>query len=155
MALAHSEVGFSTAMFSKPAKLTQNALRVSTCSGDLECVVAHPEVGLNGVLRITTLEPAASNGRVALSPTLPSCALLCLGAAAVFRRGGDPILTQLRDPADELHRNRFGEWEVDRPLSQLIALEHIFERREERPRGGKQRKVFLEAREIQHRLSAQ
>jgi hypothetical protein len=46
-----------------------------------------------------------------------------------FRRGGDPSGTQLRDPADELHRNGFGEWEMDRPLSQLIALEIIFERR--------------------------
>src|ERR1035441_10084412 len=34
-----------------------------------------------------------------------------------FRRGGDPSSTQRRDPADELHRNRFGEWEMDRPLS--------------------------------------
>ena len=34
-----------------------------------------------------------------------------------FRRGGDPSSTQRRDPADELYRNRFGEWEMDRPLS--------------------------------------
>ena len=34
-----------------------------------------------------------------------------------LRRGSDPAGTQLRDPADELHRNRFGEGELDRPLS--------------------------------------
>src|SRR5205823_13770985 len=50
---------------------------------------------------------------------------------------------------------RFGEWEMDCPLSQLIASKFIFERREERPRCGKQRIVFLEAGEIQHRLSVQ
>ena len=44
---------------------------------------------------------------------------------------------------------------LDRPLSQLIAPEFIFERREKRPRCGKQRIVFLEAGEIQHRLSVQ
>src|SRR6185437_9152906 len=71
------------------------------------------------------------------------------------RRGGDPSRTQRCDPADELHRNRFGEWEMDRPLSQVIAPEFIFERREERPGRGKQRIVFLEAGEIQHRLSVQ
>src|SRR6202035_5488213 len=65
-----------------------------------------------------------------------------------FRRGGDPSRTQLRDPVDELHRNRFGEGELDRPLSQLIAPEFIFERREKRPRCGKQRIVLLEAGEI-------
>src|SRR5690349_5760557 len=65
----------------------------------------------------------------------------------LFRHGGDPSSTQLRDPADELHRNRFGEWEMDRPLPQLIASKFIFERREERSRCGKQRIVFLEAGE--------
>jgi hypothetical protein len=54
-----------------------------------------------------------------------------------FRRGGDPSRTQLRDPGDELHWNRFAEGELDRPLSQLIAPEFIFERREKRPRCGK------------------
>src|ERR1035441_11013752 len=44
---------------------------------------------------------------------------------------------------------------MDRPLSQLKAPELIFQRREERPRCGKQRIVFLEAGEIQHRLSVQ
>src|SRR6516165_5783959 len=80
----------------------------------------------------------------------PACFLLCRFAhffllTAFFRRGGDPIRTQLRDPADELHRNRFGEWEMDRTLSQLIAPEIIFERREERSRPGKKRIMFLEA----------
>src|ERR1017187_7888424 len=56
-----------------------------------------------------------------------------------FATAMDPSRTQLRNPADELHRNRFGEWEMDRPLSQLIAPELIFERRKERPRCGKQR----------------
>src|SRR5207253_2551599 len=50
---------------------------------------------------------------------------------------------------------RFGEWEMDRPLSQLKAPKLIFQRREERARCGKQRIVFLEAGEIQHRLSVQ
>src|ERR1039458_6577121 len=72
-----------------------------------------------------------------------------------FRRGRDPSRTQLRDADDELHRNLFSEWEVDSPLSQLIAPEFIFERREKRPRCGKQGIVFLEAGEIQHRLSVQ
>ena len=53
-----------------------------------------------------------------------------------FRRGRDPSRTQLRDADDELHRNLFSEWEVDSPLSQLIAPEFIFERREKRPRCG-------------------
>src|SRR5262249_17383574 len=44
---------------------------------------------------------------------------------------------------------------MDRPLSQLIAPELIFERSEERPRCGKQRIVFLEAGEIQQGLSVQ
>src|ERR1035441_7423689 len=44
---------------------------------------------------------------------------------------------------------------MDRPLSQLKAPELLFQRREERPRCGKQRVVFLEAGEIQHRLSVQ
>src|ERR1022692_2299303 len=92
----------------------------------------------------------------------PYCLLLCRFAPSFpsaqqrfFRCGGDPSRTQLRNPADELHRNRFGEWEMDRPLSQLIAPELIFERRKERPRCGKQRIVFLESGEIQHRLSVQ
>src|SRR5207248_6562362 len=63
--------------------------------------------------------------------------------------------TQLCDPADELYGNCFGKWEMDRPLSQIIASEFIFERREERPRCGKQGIVFLEASEIQHRFSMQ
>src|SRR5580700_2548874 len=46
-------------------------------------------------------------------------------------------------------------WEMDRPISQLIAPEIIFQRREERARCGKQRIVFLEGGEIQHRLSVQ
>jgi hypothetical protein len=65
-------------------------------------------------------------------------ALLFLSASRGFFRGGDPSRTELRNPADELHRYRFGEWEMDRPLSQLIAPELTFERREERPRCGKQ-----------------
>ncbi len=44
---------------------------------------------------------------------------------------------------------------MDCPLSQLIASEFIFERREERPRCRKQRIVFLESGKIQHRLSVQ
>ena len=44
---------------------------------------------------------------------------------------------------------------MDGTLSQLIAPEIIFERREERPRCGEQRIVFLEGGEIQHRLSVQ
>src|SRR6185436_18150574 len=51
--------------------------------------------------------------------------------------------------------NRFREREMDRPLAELIAPELILERREEYPRCGKQRIVFLEAGEIQHRLSVQ
>src|ERR1700688_4407348 len=42
-----------------------------------------------------------------------------------FHRGGDPSRTQLRDPGDELYRNRFGEWKMDCPLSQFIAHEVI------------------------------
>ena len=44
---------------------------------------------------------------------------LCFFSArhGYFRRGGDPSSTQRRDPADELHRNRIGEREMDRPLS--------------------------------------
>jgi hypothetical protein len=42
-----------------------------------------------------------------------------------YRRGDDSSRTQLRDPADELHRNRSGELEVDRPLPQFILLELI------------------------------
>jgi hypothetical protein len=53
----------------------------------------------------------------------------------LFRCVGDPSRTQLRDPVDELHRNRFGEGEMDRPLSQLIAPEFIFERRGSRYAG--------------------
>src|SRR6266700_1533567 len=101
----------------------------------------------------------------ALQPTVagwPPCLLLCRFAPCflstqlrLFRCGDDPSRTQLCNPADELHRNRFGEWEMDRPLPQLIPPELIFQRREERPRCGKQRIMFLEAGEIQHRLSVQ
>ena len=91
----------------------------------------------------------------------PPCLLPCrlapffLSALRRFRRSGDPSRAQLRNPANELHRNRFGKWEMHRPLSQLIPPELIFERREERSRCGKQRIVFLEAGEIEHRLSVQ
>ena len=56
-----------------------------------------------------------------------------------LRRGGDPDRTQLHDSGDEFYGNRFGEWELDRPHSQLISAEliPIFERREERRRCGK------------------
>ena len=64
---------------------------------------------------------------------------------SLFRRGRDPRRTQFRDPADELHRNRLSEEELDRPLSQLIAPEFIFERREERSRCGEKRIVSLKA----------
>src|ERR1041385_4769565 len=72
-----------------------------------------------------------------------------------FRCGGDSCRTQLRDAADELHWNRFGELEMDGPLSQFIAPELILQSREERPRCCKQRIVFLKGREIQHWLSVQ
>src|SRR6266478_4894700 len=125
-------------------------------SNPRERVVAIRSIGRNGLARrsLSCRQRNPAGG--------PPCLLLCrlapfsLSAQQwFFRRGGDPSGTQLCDPADELHRNGFGEWEMDRPLSQFIALEIIFERREERPRCGKQRIVFLEAGEIQHRLSVQ
>src|SRR5437016_2799631 len=118
--------------------------------------VANRSIGRNGLARrsLSCRQRTPAGG--------PPCLLLCrlapfsLSAQQwFFRRGGDPNRTQLRDPTDELHRNRFGEWEMDGTLSQLIAPEIIFERREERPRCGEQRIVFLEAGEIQHRLSVQ
>ena len=42
--------------------------------------------------------------------TVPTCAFLSFGPAPVgFRRRGDPSRTQLRNSANELYRNRFGE----------------------------------------------
>jgi hypothetical protein len=38
-----------------------------------------------------------------------------------LRRGSDSRRTQLRDPFDQLHGNRFDEREADCPLSQLIT----------------------------------
>ena len=55
-----------------------------------------------------------------------------------LRRGAKPCRSQLRNLAHELDRIRFAEREMDRPLSQLIPAELIFERGEERPRCGKQ-----------------
>jgi len=73
----------------------------------------------------------------ARSPTV-AYALCSLDPAAVFF-AGDHGRTQLRDSTDELYRSRFGEWKLDRPLSQLISAELIliFERREERHRCGR------------------
>src|SRR5262249_23694132 len=106
--------------------------------------------------QVTALQPTASRG--AGPPCLLPCRLATFLSSAwqrFFRHGGDPSRTQLRNSADELHRNRLGEWEMDRSLSQLIAPELVFERGKECPRGGKERVVFLEAGEIQHRLSVQ
>ena len=58
--------------------------------------------------------------------------LLLLAAALAYRALAAFTLSY------ELDRNGFGEWEMDRAFSQLIAPELIFERREERPRCGKQ-----------------
>ena len=52
--------------------------------------------------------------------------------------GGNPGRTNLRNPADQLHWNRFTQWEMDRSLSQLIASELISERCKERPRCSKE-----------------
>jgi hypothetical protein len=81
------------------------------------------------------ITPCGQRRRAGGLPCLLLCrlALFFLSAQQRFFRGGDPSRTELRNPADELHRNRFGEWEMNRPLSQLIAPEFIFERREERP----------------------
>lgn len=84
-------------------------------------------------------------------PSTPPCSLCRLAPFFLsaqhrwFRRRGDPSRTQLRNSANELYRNRFGDRETDRPLSQRIAPELIFDRREERARRGKQRVVFVEA----------
>ncbi len=60
------------------------------------------------------LAPWLSRGL--LAPFFPS------GHLRFFRRGGDPSRTQLRDPGDELHRNRFGEGKMDRPLSSALLI---------------------------------
>src|SRR5579871_2218765 len=67
-------------------------------------------------------------------PSLP-CRLSLLSPCAPYRllSPSDPSRTQLRNPADELHRNRLRDWKMDRPLSQLIALEFTCQFREERP----------------------
>src|SRR5581483_11067780 len=81
-----------------------------------------------------------------------ACAVLSPGLHRFSRRARDPGRTQLRDLGNErLHRDRFGEWELDGPLSSLIAAELIFES-QERPRCGKQRMVFFEPGELQQRL---
>lgn len=66
-----------------------------------------------------TLPRAAQRSLLWLAPSVPST------QQRFLRRGGDPGRTQLRDSADELYRSWFGEWELDRPLSQLISAELI------------------------------
>lgn len=51
--------------------------------------------------------------------------------------------------------NRFGKREMDCSLSQGITRELMFERREERPRSGKQRILFLKAGEVEHGFSVE
>ena len=81
-------------------------------------MVGKPETDQKPTLwRITVSQLTTSRWLATMSPTVPTCAFLSFGPAPVFRRRGDPSRTQLCDPADELHWNRFGEWEMDRPLS--------------------------------------
>ncbi len=82
-------------------------------------------------------------------------AFLSLGPVSVFSPSWRSQRHVLCDPADELHRNRLGEWEMDRSLSQVIAPELIFQHGKESSRRGKQRIVFLETCEIQHRPSVE
>src|SRR5215831_13148442 len=77
--------------------------------GDRTCerqnLVPEPETAF---WQITILQPT---GGPPWLPRVPTCAFFLAAQERFFRCVGDPSCTQLRDPADELHRNRFGEWE--------------------------------------------
>src|SRR6185312_8176569 len=62
--------------------------------------------------------------------------------------GGNPRGTELCDPTDQPHGDRFVQWEVDGSLSLLIVLELLFERGEECARCRKQRIVLLKSGEV-------
>ena len=71
-------------------------------------------------------------------------ALLLSSQQRLFRCGGYPSRTQVRNSADELHRNRFGEWEMVEQFSLLqitrastafspLAARHSLQRDADKP----------------------